>query len=342
MPQTLALRLLDRPRRYGLLFAIIASTIVAAGLIGAAIIANGFALDFGVFWRAANSPIGSIYRPDRWLPFAYPPTVIPWLKPLALLPFWWSFAAWSTISLLCFIAAARSRTWWLLLLSPALIECVAFGQTSLFVGALLLLACSRREWQMGVLLALALSLKPQMLVMAPLVLLVRRDWSALIGAALCGLALLLITSALYGPGIWLIWLHALPGFAHVVDARNLYWALVTPYGLAAWLHLPPAPFWIVGALLSGAAVIRSARTWDELAMPIAVTSILAAPYAVPHDLVATLPWCASILLQRDRDWRQAPAALIFSATLVPVALAALAIEWCRFEWPLRRRAVRAA
>jgi hypothetical protein len=313
--------------RYGLLFAIVASIVVAAGVIGVAIYAGGFALDFDVFWRAARAPIEAIYRPDPWLPFAYPPTVIPWLMPLALLQFWPAFAVWSLLSLACFLAAARSKAWWLMMLSPALVECVVFGQTSLLVGALLLLACSRRGWQMGALLALAMSLKPQMLIMAPLILLVRRDWRALAGGLAAGALLLLITTSLYGSQIWLDWFRALPEFARVVDARNLYWALVTPYGFAAWLHLSPTPYWIAGALLSVLAVVRSARDWDALAMPIAVTSILAVPYAVPHDLVAALPWCTTMLLRRGRDWRQAPAALIFSAAFVPIATAALAISW---------------
>jgi hypothetical protein len=324
--------------RYGLLFAIVASMIVAAGLVGVAVFAGGLALDFDVFWRAARAPIAHGYRPDHWQPFVYPPTAIPWLKPLAFLPFWPAFALWTILSLVSFFAAARSKAWWLMLMSPAFIECVAFGQTSLLVGAVLLLACSRRGWQMGALLVLALCLKPQVLVMAPLILLVRRDWPAIAGAVAGGLALLLFTTALYGPAIWLAWLHALPGFARVVDGRNLYWALITPYGLAAWAGVPPAPVWIAGALLSLVVVLRSARDWDDLAMPIAVTSILAVPYAVPHDLVAALPWCTGILLRRERDWRQAPAALIFSATIVPVGLTLLAVGWCRLEWPLRRRA----
>lgn len=324
--------------RYGLLFAIVASMIVATGLVGVAIFAGGLALDFDVFWRAARAPIADVYRPDPWQPFVYPPTAIPWLKPLSLLPVWPAFAVWTIPSLVSFFAAVRSKAWWLMLLSPALIECVAFGQTSLLVSAVLLLACSRRGWQMGALLALALCLKPQVLVMAPLILFVRRDWPAIAGAVGGGFALLLFTTLLYGPLIWLAWFHALPGFASVVHSRDLYWALITPYGLAAWAGIPAAPVWTAGALLSLLAVFRSAKDWDNLATPIAVTSILAVPYAVPHDLVAALPWCAGMLLRRDRDWRQAPAALIFSATMVPVGLTLLAVAWCRLEWPLRRRA----
>jgi hypothetical protein len=315
--------------RYALLFAIVASIIVAAGLIGVALFAGGLALDFDVFWRAARAPINTIYQSDQWQPFVYPPTAIPWLKPFGLLPFWPSFVAWSLLSLVGFFAAARSKDWWLMLLSSCLIECVAFGQTSLLVSAVLFLACSRRGWQMGALLAVALSIKPQVLVMAPLILLVRRDWPAVMGAAVAGIALLLLSIVLYGPTLWLAWFHALPGFARVIASRNLYWALITPYGLAIWAGLPGTPFWIAGALLSIAAVIRSARSWGNLAMPIAITSILAVPYAVPHDLVAALPWCAAVLLKRDWNWRQAPAALIFSAMFVPVATAGLAISWLR-------------
>jgi hypothetical protein len=140
---------------------------------------------------------------------------------------------------------------------------------------------------------------------------------------------MLFSILLYGPTLWLTWFHALPGFASVIASRNLYWALITPYGLAMWAGLLGTPFWIAGALLSLAAVMRSARSWDNLAMPIAVTSILAVPYAVSHDLVAALPWCASILVKRDWHWKQAPAALIFSAVFVPVATVALAVSWLR-------------
>jgi hypothetical protein len=315
--------------RYALLFAIVASIIVAAGLIGVSLFAGGLALDFDVFYRAARAPITTIYQSGYWQPFVYPPTAIPWLKPFGLLPFWLSFVVWTVFSLACFFVAARSKIWWLMLLSPCLIECVAFGQTSLLVSALLFIACSRRGWQMGVLLAVALSIKPQVLVTAPLILLVRRDWPAIMGGVACGLALMLFSIFLYGPVLWLAWFHALPGFASVIASRNLYWALITPYGLAMWAGLPGTPFWIAGALLSLAAVMRSACGWDNLAMPIAVTSILAVPYAVPHDLVATLPWCASILVKRDWHWKQAPAALIFSAVFVPVSTLALAVSWLR-------------
>jgi hypothetical protein len=184
---------------------------------------------------------------------------------------------------------------------------------------------------MGALMALALCIKPQVLLMAPLVLLVRRDWSAITGGVIAALAMILLALGLYGPQIWLEWIYALPGFSHVIDQRQLYWALITPYGFARWMGLPATPFWIGGAVLALLAVLRSARNWEDLATPIAVTSILAVPYAVPHDLVAALPWCVRVLLDRDRDWRQAPAALIFSACLVPIAIAALAIFWLKHD-----------
>jgi hypothetical protein len=328
-------------RRYALLFAIVAAIIVTAGLVGVAIFADGLALDFRVFWETARLPLDDIYRP-AWQPFVYPPTTVPWLKTLELLPFWPAFAVWSGLSVLAFFVAARSRTWWLMLLSPALIECLAFGQTSLFVGAIVLFGCARRGWQRGALLGFALCLKPQMVVMAPLILLVRKDWSALAGGIAAALTLILATTMLYGVDIWLDWFRALPMFSGVIEQRNLYWAFVTPYGLAAWAGLPATPVWIAGAMLSGVSVVRSASKWDGLAMPIAVTSILAVPYAVPHDLVAALPWCTAILLRRGWDWRQAPAALLFSATAVPVGLAALAIGWCRVDWSQHRQPVPAS
>ena len=275
-------------------------------------------------------PIESVYRPDSWLPFVYPPSSLPWFKSLALVSFWPGFAAWSLLSLACFVIATRSRVWWFMLLSPGLIECLVFGQTSLLVGALLLWACSRHGWQMGALLALALSLKPQMLIMAPMIMLVRRDWPAIVGGLVASATLLLLTTSLYGPRIWADWLHAMPAFAQVIDDRKLYWAVITPYGLARWIGLPALPISIACAGISFGAVLRSGRSWEELPMPIAVTSILVAPYAVPHDLVAALPWCASVLLRGGRDWRQAPAALIFSAVMVPFAAVALAFSWI---WP---------
>ncbi len=299
-----------------LLFAVICGVIVSFGLIVAT--ASNFGHDFRVFWQASRAT--NVYTADPFGPFVYPPTALVWIKPLALLPFWPAFALWSVMSLAAFMTVARK---WLLLLSPVVVQCLVYGQTSLLIGALILYAANRPSWARGALLGLALTLKPQVVFLAPLVLFARKDWDALCGLV-GGVALSVAVSvALFGFRPWSDWIAALPLFGDDLAARNLWWVTITPYGTAMRFGLNPYPFWIAGVVL---ALVAAWRSRTDLAATIVLTSILASPYAMVNDLAAALPFALTSMGMAG--------ALIYSAALAPLALAVFAFDQ---GFRLRRR-----
>src|SRR5690348_10935554 len=158
-------------------------------------------VDFAVFWRSVHAL--HPYAPNEQ-PFVYPPTALLWFSPLKLVNVWPGFLVWTAVSVIAFVTAA---TWLygrgataLALISPAAVVGLIPGQSSFIASALLFAAfASGCRTCRGVLLGLLLTLKPQLVVLAPLFLLVRREWlafAAMLGTA-AGLAGL--TTIIFGP-----------------------------------------------------------------------------------------------------------------------------------------------
>ena len=183
-PQTknpIARFILTRP---ALTVALIASVISTIGLLVLFLSREAIGNDFGVYWRAANEPVTAAYLPRLHNPFPYPPTMLLWIQPLALVSKWPAFVAWSGLSLVVFLAACRryldGRTILLALVSPAMFHCIATGQVSAALAGLLIYALSTpHRARAGIALAVIASIKPQLVLAAPLYLLVTRDWRAI-------------------------------------------------------------------------------------------------------------------------------------------------------------------
>lgn len=292
-----------------LLFAMVCGSAISAGLILATAYGNGIGLDFSILWKAAQAR--QPYAPDAYAPFVYPPTAWIWIAPLKLLAFWPAFILWSALSVAVFLAVTRRP---ILFLSPIVVQGLVFGQPTLLLASMAL-ARSRHR---GLLVGVALTLKPQILFLAPLVFLVRRDWSVLISIAVGATASLLVSVVAFGFQPWLDWLQALDHLRHVMAARNLWWMTITPYGTAARFGLDPWPFWAVGAALGLIVAVRSRS--DPLFVSV-LASALATPYAYAQDLVLLLPLCL-VWIERDR---KPLASLIFAGALIPAALVGVAI-----------------
>jgi hypothetical protein len=226
--------------------------------------------------------VSEIYRPDPFGPFVYPPAIA-WLKPLAMFPFWTAFGLWTAVSVLCFWRAAKST---LVFISPAVVQCLVYGQTSLILASLLLVWS--QGLAMGVMFGLVCSIKPQIAFLAPIVFVVRRDFVALLGFGLALLTALLITTGWLGLGIWRNWIEAMPAFRDVIVNRNLFWVFITPGGMARSLGLPFIPAWLLGVAVALLAVFRSRPSDDRIL--IVGSSLLAAPYAAGQDMAALIPF----------------------------------------------------
>ena len=158
------------------------------------------AVDFAVFWRAVHAlhPYAANEQP-----FVYPPTALLWFSPLKLVDVWQGYLIWTAASLILF-AAATMRLYGrnaaaLAMISPAMSVGLIPGQTSL-IAAAILFAAFATECRLcrGALLGALLTFKPQLAILAPLFLIVSRDWRSLTAMVLTALLLTAIAIGIFG------------------------------------------------------------------------------------------------------------------------------------------------
>ena len=147
----------------------------------------------------------------------YPPTFLIILLPLSLLPYWPAFIIWVSLTLITYLLvvyhiAPRPITFLLTLAFPATFYNIFMGQngflTASFLGAGLVLL-ENRPFLGGILLGL-ISYKPQFAILVTVALIFGRQWRALLGAASSALGLALISVAVFGPRVWLLFYRNLP------------------------------------------------------------------------------------------------------------------------------------
>jgi hypothetical protein len=282
------------------------------------------AVDFAVFWRAVHALHPYALNEQ---PFVYPPTALLWFWPLRAVDVWNGYLAWTAVSLAAFMIAAlrlygRGATM-LALISPAVIVGVIPGQTSLIGSAILFAAFTTDcRWCRGILLGALMTFKPQLAVMAPLFLLLRRDWLSVLALALTGAFIAALTTALFGGAIWRDWIDAIPGFQDIVANRGLSMSAVSPAAFAKTIGLPSLPLLALGCIAAIVIAVKSgALNRQELPAMIAAASLFAAPYALRYDMIAIAPAMAAVILS-ERSRKALLACVAYSATFGPLSLAA--------------------
>lgn len=270
-------------------------------------------IDFRVFERASNDPAEMVYR-DHRAPFAYPPTALILMKPLTALGYW----AWIAISAIAFALSAAviagNRVVALSFLAPGAIRGLVQGQSPMLMGAILFAGLSLPPLIGGALWGVAASIKPQLMLFAPLMLIVRRDWLMLAGMALGGLSMVGASLIFLDLSLWWDWIGAMTNFNGLVSNGSMTRA-VTPAGMAAVAGLPMLPFIVSSIALGAAAVIVAAARveGEQLILLVVAASLVASPYAHSYDTIALIPACVALLLKGK--WIYAvPAAFIFVGT----------------------------
>lgn len=258
-----------------------------------------------------------------FFPFAYPPHSASLWSLLAALPAGLGWALWSLAGLggAARVLGGAGRRWLatatVLLLMPAVVLCLSYGQTGLIVAALIggtALALPRRPGWGGVMAGL-LTIKPQFALPLWWWLLVRRERKA--GRALmiaAGTALVLaltswaITAGRWGgPASWHEWLAVLP----LQLARNsadprLTEAMVSVRAALVTLGLSGEAARIGQGLAALAALALLWRHRDadpvRLAPLLLAAPLLVTPYAFGYDLpLVTL----ALLMMLATRWREA-------------------------------------
>jgi hypothetical protein len=302
--------------------------------------------DFYVFWTAARHA-GAPYDPTIivrleqqlglhgvW-PFVYPPTLLLVVWPFAQLPMTLGYAMWTGIetSLLMLAASFVVRPVWataLLALSPVVFFSAELGQTSLLIGAVVLLAWRWREsrpWLAGALFGLAACIKPQAMIVAPLILWGR--WRMLAAMAATGLAVVATSALAFGLDPWLQWPRTLAAFSAIAPGADR----ANPSALIA------SPWWAAAVAALGLYLALTSRDITGLIGG----ALCLTPYAHGYDLVPLAPIALAWLADHRRyGWGLAAAggAMIAGLASTPLGVLAFLAAVAVFQrWPKPAKAM---
>jgi alpha-1,2-mannosyltransferase len=232
----------------------------------------------------------------------YPPFFFAVAVTVAAVPYAWGLLIWLAAGLAAYLAVIRAilprpETLLVALAYPAVFVNIGHGQNGFLTAALLggaLHLLDRRPWLAGVLIGL-LAYKPQFGVLIPLALLAGGRWTTIAAAAATVTALLAIATVALGDGIW-------QAFA---DSTTFTQKVVLEAGGTGWEKIQSifsaARMWGAGVHAAYAAQVALALTvaaslawlWQsdaafELkASALATASLLATPYVLDYDLVAS-------------------------------------------------------
>ena len=267
--------------------------------------------DFDIFWGAQHSAVPydtaavkaalEGLSPEGPRYFAYPPTFLALSAPLKLIgDLRLAYGLWVTISAFALMAATRSGFAPLMLLSPTVVFAGLAGQTTFLVAAALFAGLSNlgRPRFAGLLIGLALCIKPQLAIVAPILLLLTGSWRPLLVA---GLVVLIVAAAAtfgWGFGVWMAWLRCLPDFLAYNERHLSTRELVH---LPTWLRagLAAASFSLAWFAFKRAGVV------EALFAGSVVTALLISPHAIKYEIAALAPVALAVAVRRD--WRLAPA-----------------------------------
>ncbi|MBS0408835.1 MAG: DUF2029 domain-containing protein [Proteobacteria bacterium] len=336
-----AARLLDTPRAR----LITRVCLVVAGVIlGASIAANHHtAADFDVFWTAAShwwdpydpkiiEHIKAQMHITGYWPFAYPPTFLLFLYPFGQMPLEVAYPLWTGLSLglfalVCSFVIRPMLAALLVVATPAVAFAITSGQSTLLMGSLILSAflfLEKRPVLAGVLFGVAACVKPQAMVMAPIIL--WGHWRT-VGAAIVTGMLMITASCVFGPEHWLQWPKEVLFFNKIMVTTHR----VNPSALfdAAWWSIPMAGFGLYLAWTNR----------DVVGLMCGMLCVT--PYAHDYDLAGLAPVMLTWLFNRDKvGWDHAILGGVFMSGLLSkplymlIFLVALAVVRSPF-WPLK-------
>lgn len=318
---------------------------------------NGFLLgtDFLSFWTAGRMLVAQagVYdtaahiaaqqayfaQEEAYTAFFYPPPFLLLCYPLGLLSYFPALALWLVMTGAAYLAAVRLWLGRMPLGQPALLLVAAFppvlitvthGQTSFLVAALLglgALLVRERPLLAGICFGLA-TIKPQLGLLVPLVLLLTGEWRVIAAAAASALLVGAAATAAFGPGVWSDWLAVSQEAQAAMTAGAVGFAkMQSPFAAAMLLGAPSGLAYALQAAVSLA--VAGALAWAawgkrySLALGSAMLAgaPLATPFVLDYDmtlLAFPLIWLAA---NGFRPWEKSIAALTFVAAAVARPLA---------------------
>ncbi|MCL6678066.1 DUF2029 domain-containing protein [Sphingomonas sp. RG327] len=264
--------------------------------------------DLATYQAEVARMVGPGYLGQVW---SYPPSIMLVAAPFAGLPYLPALALWTVLGPLVLFLSVRT---WIadrqlqiaLLLSPAAVFCVISGQFAFLATAVILNVLRLRQsrpWLAGALLGL-LTLKPQLGLFFPVMLIAARDWRVIGGAIASAAGIVVATAMLWGVEPWLAyWTLGMPTQSRVLSDPQV---LGGPFMPTVFMNLRSAGVatsvagWAqAAAALVAVAMIAwrfrsrpSAADWSANALFLAA-GVFGTPYLMSYD---TLPLTAAALL----------------------------------------------
>lgn len=323
--------------------------------VGAKLALGGHPGDFFAY-EAYSKLLAETFYPG--LPmhiWSYPPHILLLIWPFAYLPYMSAYVLYCLVGLSVYVAVVCDREWrvpdlMLLCLAPAALINVWYGQNGFIVSILLIggwLQIERRPVLAGVMFGL-LSIKPQLGLLLPLVLMLTGRWRT-VGAAACTIAVLVaLTTGIYGAEVWrAYWQDAIPlqrqivfsGYAPYMDNMPTAFmnAIVAglPVSAAGWLQS-------LTLLVTVAAVIWtfSRRRDPELSLALlVVATFTATPYAFNYDMVLFSTLIVRLMHRTDNDrWDYLLMAALWATPFplgsleIPLSFPLIFAFGCRLVW----------
>lgn len=290
--------------------------------------------------------------------FVSPPFVAVMFVPFALLPYPVACVVWTLISAAALALALRislailpsgDRPRALVIAVPMVgsypvLELLGGGQDSslvlLFVVASLRWLANGRAVSAGLVFALGL-MKPQLIFMAPIALLLLRQWRA-IGSFLIG-AVVLVAIGIAAVGLPqnLAWLDisTSPLYAEAVQ-RGQAWKSVSvpgwllsalPPDVGHWGELLAYAAGVVLVLVSIASLSRGRPSASQLWAFAGLTTAIASPHFMVYDLVLIFP---AVLVLMEHLWSADTRVLLAAAFVLLWLVAPLHVLTTSLPWPL--------
>lgn len=294
------------------------------------------------------------FGPDYpWHSWSYPPHFLLLIWPFGYLPYTISMVAFLLLTLLIYLHAAslafrRYPEFPAILLLPFIVSNLLAGQNGFLTAALLLYGLSLRFTRpllAGIAIGL-LTVKPQLGILLPLLLLFERKWTVIASATLTTLSIVSLSAWVFGVDSWMGYIgNTLP-----------YQRLVMTDGTGDFLSMMPSPFGAlrqmgfegpvtmalhaIMALLAFAAFLKVhffTNNPDYRAANLLFATFLISPYSLSYDLGALVVLAATLYgAGHDSAWRKSAAMAVAATpllytievqTVVPLKLFVLLIGW---------------
>ncbi len=294
--------------------------------------------------------------------WSYPPHYLLLMLPLGLLPYEIAAAAFLIVTFVLYavgaLALRRSEApgadavvLWSAVAAFALVN-VNSVQNGFLTGALLLFGLAfrgRRPVLAGLAFAL-LTVKPQLGLLVPLLLLVERDWRTILWSGVFTLALVALSAGLFGAGIWRAYLIETAADQQDVltEWTGIFlYMMPTFFGAARSVGADPALVsvlqWPVSVAAALAALWLFARDGSRIGRSFALlcATLLVSPYGFNYDMGALAVGAALLVAVGRGGWADVavmlvaflPAFVLLTGLLgAPVAPVVLAIGLLARLW----------